>query len=540
MLSRAISSPGNALVNAVLCGLLALVFAFKFYCAVIGYPGSWCDEVICIEPAVHFTDTGSYAAPGIARQLAVRGMPGTDHAAYSYVPLGSYARIPIFYLIGDDLRARRIADCCLLVLATLSLFLVLKPWCSRLACLFGVNLFILHSMLTDNVGRPDNLSLALGLLAFAAWQRQSGTTSLWAVVGMGFLVGLSGLAHQFGCVFWGSLIVVAKLAQEGWTMDWRMLVRWLFWYGVGGLAGTVLPWLPQVALDPGTWWQQYAFGITHKFLLGRNFWVSFWVLAADAVQNPVLFLILPAGLWFLWLNTARRGRLLAVAAWLAVVIVWRCWSFEPSNPWYFVHFWALLCLMASLSIDRLLAGNASQPSGKTSTWLVYAEVVAALLVGLRAQCWPAGEVFFQSAARIHVDDVRLLQANVTKQECVLAAPQFYFDVPSTNKCLWMWCDQLDLNQFDVVVGTFQTKQQVQVVSSSDQWGDSLTPTQASIFMTNFELVAASSLPTNQHRTGLEKYLRWAAAADLLHIPSSIHGCYIYRNRHSKNQGVAAQ
>jgi len=105
----------------------------------------------------------------------------------------------------------------------------------------------------------------------------------------------------------------------------------------------------------------------------------------------------------------------------------------------------------------------------------------------------------------------------------------------------MWCDKLDLNQFDVVVGTFQTKQQVQVVGSSDQWGDSLTPDQASIFMTNFELVAASSLPTNQHRTGLENTSAGPRpAADLLHIPSSIHGCYIYRNRHSKNQGVAAQ
>ena len=518
-------------VTILLGAFLMMVFAFKFFCAWSNCPDTWCDEVFYIEPAVHFAETGSYAAPGLARQMTSYGVAGIDQCYYLNVPLGAYARVPIYALAGTDLRGRRIADWTMLALATLALLLVLQRWCSPLACLFGANLFVLHSILIENVGRPDNLSLALGLFAFAAWQRQAGTARFWPAMGTGFLVGLSGLAHQFGAVFWGSIIIVVMLVHDGRVLGWRLVARWLVWFGLGGLAGTVLPWLPQIGLAPGLWWQQYHYQLVHKAHLARDFQAAFWFFAEDAIQNPVLLVILATGLCFLWQNATRRRQVLAVAAWVVLLLAWRCWSFEPYNPWYFVHFWALLCILAGLAIDCLRQGISSQPGGKIGNGLLYVEMALALLIGLLPQYLLACEVRVRSGAQIHARQVRLLHDHIAKQERVLAAPEFFFDVPSTNKTLWMWGEKLDLNQFDAVVAASKN---VRTLASADQWLDCLTPDQASVFMTHYELEASAPPPASfgQRPTGPAKYLRRTAyAMGIISHTASADGCYIYRNQH---------
>jgi hypothetical protein len=523
--------------------LLAGILAFKLVCALAGYPRVWGDEIAYTEPAIQWVSTGVYATPGLARQLELKGVPGLERNSFMSVPLGAYARVPVNRLLGTDQTRRRVADWLFLVLATGVLFCALRPWGSGEIALFCCLVFCLHKFTGNDTGRPDTLSLAFGLAAPAVWsgwwRRHTHETAARPPAGLalltGFLIGLSGLTHQFGGVFWAVMVVALVIAQAGRTLGLAGWARWLFFFGLGGLAGICL-WLPQIWTAPDLWSRQFFYMLHLKQHLDKSFTGSLLEQLQDTLlRNPAVLLVLVAGLAVTRRRWSSANPVIVLLGCLAGLTVWRCTAFEVYQHFYSIHFWAVICLLLGLLTPDVVAFIAARLPDRHRGWIRPAVFAGVLLPGLFSLYEPFVEVFVLPSAQVRSTVIHLLQARISPGDRVLASPDFYFDVPATHKSVWMWAETLDLKQYDALVVTFPSKASIQVFEHRDQWDQWFTPQQARDFAANYELT--DRLPPPPTRPGLPADFD----ADIntlarklgmnFHRGPHIEGCYIYRNRH---------
>ncbi len=553
--SRKFSTPWQAGVLAV---FLALIFSVKLFSSLAGWPRTWCDEVWYSEPAVNYINHGVYAAPGLLQQMDQLEIGGFDQHSFLFAPLTAYARIPIYLLFGAEQAGRRIADCIFLALATGALALLLRQWCSVRVVLLSCLLFATHKYVWLDYGRPDLLSLMFGILALSVLMRHlngRNKTDLHPPlqknrIGNAFLVGLligwSGLSHQVGGVFWGLIIIAAKLTQGERSRGRGSLLQWLVFFGLGGLAGVAL-WLPQILSAPAVWWSQFSYMLSVKHHLMKSFSGSLVELGnSTIIRNPFVFVLLAAGLLAkrsCWAITDIRMVLIAC---LGLLGIWRCWAFEPYNPWYSIHFWAAICILFALATGDLIEFLKAPPLTGKKPFVKKAAVVCAMLAVL-AGFIPAYntlvECFMLPFQETRSNAIALLHSHISARDRVLVEPACFFETPSTNKSVWQWADKLDLNDFDVVVTHYPSKESIVVFQDRDSWLDWFTPSQAKIFLDNFELVAGVPpvpLPTNSVAAridscfnNLAKHMKIPAA----HQGPQLRGFYIYRNKHAAHPAM---
>ena len=531
--------------------LLALIFSVKLFSSLAGWPKTWCDEVWYSEPSVNYINHGVYAAPSLLQQMEKLGIGGFDRHSFLFAPLGAYARIPIYMLFGAEQAGRRIADCIFLALATGALAFLLRQWCSVRVVLLSCLLFATHKYVWLDYGRPDLFSLMFGMLALSLLMRhlncrkktdfpphmqkkQIGNAFL-----VGLLIGLSGLAHQFGGVFWGLIIIMTKLTQgERPKGGWPML-QWMVFFGLGGLAGVAL-WLPQIISAPAVWWSQFSYILSVKHHLMKSFPGSLVELGnSTIIRNPFVFVLLAVGLLAKrssWSITDIRAVWIAC---LGLLGIWRCWVFEPYNPWYSIHFWAAICILFGLATGDLIEFLKEQPLTWKKPFIKKMGgvcVILAILAGLVPAYNTLVECFMLPFRETRSHAIALLHSNISASDRVLVEPSLLFETPSTNKSVWQWADKLDLNDFDVVVTHYSSKESIVVFQDRDSWLDWFTPPQAKIFLDNFEQVAGvppEPLPTNSIAARIDG--GFDSIAKHLKIPSAhqgpqLRGYYIYRNK----------
>jgi hypothetical protein len=521
---------------------LFCVLSFKLACALAGHPATWSDEAVYVEPAVNYVQNGVYASPGLARQLAAHGVEGLDRHSSLSVPLAGYARVPVYELFGTGQVGRRIADWLFLVFATAAMFLALRPWCPAETTVFCCLIFDLHKYVGFDRGRPDVLSTAFGLLAFAVfskWLRPADGSvakpAAWPAFLAGFLIGLSGLTHQFGGVFWAFIIVAMVATQAAGILGRAGLIRWLFVFGLGGLAGLCV-WLPQICADPQAWEHQFNYMLRIKQHLDKSFYRSLVEQTQDTVfRNPLVFLALAAGLAVARKNLLPANPRVVMIFCLVVLTIWRCTAFEPYEYYYSIFFWSALCLLLGWLTGDLIAFLNNRLLGQRAGWVKNAGFALVILPGLFSLYPALNEAFLLPWVKTRDNTRLLLASEISRQDRVLATPMFYFDVPGTNKSVWHWAETLDFKNYDVVVTSVSSKQAVQVYQHMDQWSDWLTTAQAKDFLENYELAANFTPPPDTNSLLAEINGCVSVVAKKLGLASHqephLNGCYIYRNRH---------
>ena len=513
----------------LLLALLLLLVLFRLACALAGYPSTWVDEDFYTEPAVNFVNGGNFAAPGVALQCETKGIMSLDKYYYLNVPVGAYTRIVFYELFGPGQIGRRLTDWTFQLGAVLALCFVLRQWATLQASLLACIVLFTNRQFETDFGRPDVLSLAFGLLAFGlAVKPDAGgvgerLSSRRAFL-VGLCIGLSGFTHQFGGVFWAVTVVAVRFALQGTAWEPAKLARWLAFFGLGGLS-VGLVWLPQIALAPHVWQQHFFHMLSWKYSDVKNFGLSARGLISNvAAKNPaVIALVIVSPLVVRWRNRPQDRLRAALVACAFLLAVWRCHSFETTIYPYSIHFMAVFCILFALAFDdlfRWLNERFSSGSGQLiRPVLVAAVVVPALLM----VCLPASEAFVLPYRATHKAVNELLQKNITRADRVLVDPEFYFDVPSSHKCLFAWGDKLDLGGFDAVVAIYPTHEAVPVSDGNDfsQWARCFTREQAAVFNRDFELV--TNVPAIWYRPKFYP----------MSYTPHIYGCYLYRSKHSQ-------
>jgi hypothetical protein len=509
-----------------LLSLLALLLLVKLFSALEGYPPTWCDEIVYAEPAVNFVQNGRYAAPAIARQLETKGLKGLDEHCFLSPPLGTYARVAMYELFGANQTGRRLTDWVFLVLTTTMLLWLLSRWVTPPATLLTGIIFVLDRIVADDFGRPDLLSLLFGLAALFFVTRQTNPAAteksfFGQAYVVGLLIGLSGLCHQFGGVFWGVIVVAVQVARP--EPRWRpvKIAQWLAFFVLGGLTAALF-WLPQIATAPQAWHQQFFYMLDLKYHLAKSFAGSARVLAADTFgKNPAVCLFVAASVLAVkWRNAAqtRLRRVLMVC--FLLLAVWRCHSFEPYIRQYSIHFWAVICILFAFAFDEWSAWLKQRISSTWAHRFHNASIVLIILAGSLTTYVAIAEAFLLPFHETRNEITVLLRENISPNDQVLVDAAFYYDVPARNKSIWYWSEKLDLSDYDVVVAPFPSLEAVPVSDGKDrdQWNNCFSPEQAAVFRRDFKLIA--QVPS----------IYGVPLAPHLYTPR-INGCYIYRNLH---------
>lgn len=471
-------------------GVLISVIILKADLLAAGIPGTDCDEAVYIEPAVHFYQSGVFASPGIASQLAQKGCPGLDEHCFLEAPLAAYFRAAGYELVGADQMGRRMMDGVFFLVVLGAFFYAVLPFTELDLALILTAMFGLERFIFSIAGRPDILSLSFGLLAFGVVLRlglrreETPGSGLGAVFFAGLMVGLSGLAHPFGGVFWGTLCS-ACLGFFAWQKAGRhSWIKTFTAFGLGG-ACVLLLWLPQIITAPHLWQEQFFFMISFKAGLVKNFHSSAMGLFFDFRKYHCLFVLLIVSCFIPWRNQLCQSIRNILIACLTVLAIWRCHSFEPYNGSYIIHFLGVAWIIFAMAIREICGFLGRFVTEKPLGFLKFAVVCIMLFETACVSFYSIG----RAAPPPTPAAMRAVNRLIKPGEKILACPACFFDLTSTNKSLWYWGEHLDLGTFDVIVSRYQ---QVPVQDGGDQWGDVFTTAQARLFKQQFQLAAQIS------------------------------------------------
>jgi hypothetical protein len=480
-------TPGHFNFAAAVCLLaLAGVFVVKALAAWREYPESFVDEVIYMEPAWQAATTGSFANPGIALQLAGKGVPGLNHGSFLNLPATLWIKTPLLEIMGASLRGLRLVDLVIVCAAAAAFAYAAKRLAHAWRWLLAVSVFILNPIfIWAPPGRPDLLSLLFGLTALGLIlrSRRDPPSELGAgtLLTIGALLGCCASCHLFGGVYWTVTATAVLLAGED---RFRQAPRALFLLGVG----TALPlaanaaWLVHGGAEA---WRQFHWLLDLKRGLHRSFGGTLTsALIQSLGRNPLILVFL---VFLPWAVIGRQRRLLA--AWslaLVTLLVWRCAAFEGYNHAYEVHLWASLCCLFALALEGMC-----RSTNRAAAWLTRSTAGSGLLaISLVLAGFGTGynkwiEATALNYARQHRKIQQVVAQSIPPGARVLASCDAYFLVKQTNVLAMSHHDKLDLAAFDYIV----TRTPLVSLSNRDQWFDVLTPAQNVTFQTSFRLVA---------------------------------------------------
>jgi hypothetical protein len=485
----AVANPQRAdgfnLVAAVCVLVLAGIFAVKSLAAWREYPESFVDEVIYMEPAWQAVTTGSFANPGIALQLAGKGVSGLDHSSFLNLPATLWIKTPLLWIMGANLRGLRLVDLVIVFAATASFAYATRRLAHGWRWLLAVSVFVLNPIfIWAPPGRPDLLSLLFGLAALGLLlgSRKEGPPKDRdaAFLTIGVLLGCCAACHLFGGVYWTVTTTALILAENS---LWRT-PRELFLLGVGmavPLAANAA-WLLHGGAEA---WRQFHWLLDLKRTLHRDFVGTLTsALIQSLGRNPLVPVVLAFLPW-----TAIGGQRRLLAAWslaLVALLVWRCAAFEGYNHAYEVHLWASLCCLFAISLEGMcrsplpLAARLTRGS-LGSGLLALTLILTGCAMGYNK--WIEAASF--NYARQHRKIRQLVAQSLPPNARILAGCEAYFLIKQTNVVAMAHHEKLDLASFDCIV----TRSPLISLSNRDQWFDVLTPAQNAVFQSSFRLVA---------------------------------------------------
>ncbi len=471
---------------------LGVVLCIKCVAALDEYPESYLDEVFYVEPACVAIETGHFGHPGLAEQLAARGVTGLEHSTFvtSVAPL--WIRTALLRMTGTTLRGLRVADLIIMMGAAAAFAILMQNLARGWRWPLAVVVFVVTpTFIWAGPGRPDLLSLLFGTLALALvlrWGRNGAMGNSAALpLSAGFLLGCATTCHVFGGIFWS---VTTAAVMAAYDPHPGRLARRVLWLGAGFLApvAAVMGWLLHAGSEA---WRQFQWLLSLKRSLSMTFVGTLQnVVFYSAARNPLVLVAL-AGLPWVRSSIPRR----VIGAWAlatGLLVVWRCASFEGYNHSYEVHLWAaLVCLMAIT-----LEGWCKSETGP-GAWLTQRAKPAALLVcSLMAVGIVTGYNRWIEAVAFHRAEAhrRMEQAfanSVPTGSRVLASCEDYLWLRGSNVVAMAYHDKMDLSQFDFIV----TREPPTTSDYRDEWFDLLPPDQYATFQKSFRLT--NSVPTVQ-------------------------------------------
>ena len=479
--------------------LLGLVLTGQLLLGIKNYLPTVTDEAVYVEPAVNYVEHGHIASPGLALQLGQSGIPGLTETSSLAVPVATYARIAVLKIFGTDLAGRRIADW-FFMLAAISAFL---PVARRFSFKAGLGAFIVFAfhpiILWHSPGRPDLLAMAFGLLALGVllWamdppNRSADRRFLAGMIASGLLVGLSGMAHQFGGIFWGlvlSLVFFALVWNSGEKS--RIGLGYLFFLGGGAVA--VLVWLPAILENHRFWWAQIHFFPHLKNRLDVNFWRSLKELSVQTLLlKPFLGLSLLVLLLTRAVSDAERKIIAALAASIILLAVLRCASFEYYNPNYRVHFHAVLCVLFGFAAHWLWRWLEKRFVAEKIQLAFWVATLGLVFVGRETNYASLADAFFLPKSERPAALTAMVQRDIKPGDKVLANTIMYLDVPGERKTLMFETQHLDLLGFDVIV---TSNPEIPWAETRDQYIDYFSRRQAEDFAKYFVCVDSTAAAT---------------------------------------------
>jgi hypothetical protein len=505
---------GSFFAATAICVLALLaVLVVKARAAFDEYPESIADDVVYMEPAWQAVTTGSFANPGIASQLAQKGVPGLDHSSYLNLPGTLWIKTPMLWILGPGLRGLRLVDF-LITLGTIAAFaFAARSLVTSWRWLLAIAVFVLNPLVIWPVaGRPDSLSALFGLLAlgllFGSRRDEAPAPSNVKVAAIGALLGCCAACHLFGGIYWGATVLALLVAAD---FNPRSFLRRLPILAAAWAvpASVNVAWLLRGGPDAI---HQFFWMINLKRSLLHSFPAALVnTLIQTVARNP---LILPILVALPWLPVRLPRRLLI--AWiliLAALAAWKSATFEAYSRSYEIHLWASLCCLFAIALEGLRSSANRLATWLTRTtsgpaFLASALILTGALTGYNR--WIDAIGF--NRANQHERMKQLASATVTPGARVLSTCDAYFLVKRRGVVAMVWHENLDLASFDFVV----TRGPPVTKPSRDQWSDVLTPQQDQVLQQRFRLVA--QVP--------------AVTLDLRHYPGSyrpgVPGLNIYR------------
>jgi hypothetical protein len=295
-------------------------------------------------------------------------------------------------------------------------------------------------------------------------------------------------------------------------------------------------WLPHILTAPGLWARQFFFMLHLKQSLPHEFLDNLEGVARNTIfVNTRVFMVMLAGLLVAWRKPTVRDLRFSLTLGLLALGTWSCLSVETLDE-YCIHFWAVICLLLGLLTSDLVRFLNIRFSARRAFWIKNALFVAVIFPSVLQLHTRFINGFMLPLPTAREAAMHLLQDHVLRPDRVLAGPDYYFEVPATNKSVWYWSENLDLRAYDVLVARYPSKQAVPVYASQDQWLECLTLTQSNQFMENFELEAGQPgiSAENSPFAGFDKLVKVMARkfgmSNSQPGPETV-GCFIYRNKH---------
>lgn len=476
----------RVLSTAALISLLFIVAIRITGITNYGTTASFVDDVIYVDPAITLLRSGVFAAPGIAEQLAEKGIVGLDTSYHVTAPLNWALRAPFLACSTNIPRGKALADLFFLLILAVSFFLSSRLLSSGVVALYFTSLFLTYKVVGFAApGRPDLLSAAFGLCALACvlYSAQRSASATWPFL-TGVLCSLSLLAHQFGGIVWTAACLAAFAANRSATSSRNFPLRELVMLMIGGSL-PLIAYTLFVLQDFENWCSQFFWLVELKKTLTKDAQLSLIDVAKQAIfRNPVALALIFASLGVLFIGKDLMHKKMAVAlvATLVISIAWRVLSFEHYNSHYNVHFAALICLVGSLSIPSLV--RVAADISKFAGWTVWVALLAALLIGLVSCIYPIASLLLLPHSAAY-EERRAALEGIPIDARVLVSCDLYFEVDRANKMAMAHHERVDLRTFDYVVASIA---QVPVADHKDQWFDTFTMAQASIMDESFGLV----------------------------------------------------
>jgi hypothetical protein len=478
------ATPPPGWISIFLLALIVGVFLVRALAVWQHTPVTHQDEVVILEPAIHWVQHGKYANPGLAEQIPVatprhtlRNATGMNWPAYLWLQTAAAA------VFGSDMWVRRSVDLALLAVAAVLLHR-LAARISRVPLIATATTacFLLSFPVWFAVpGRPDVLGCSLGLGACLLVTRPAsgGSRIAWNAVLTGLVLGFCAITHHTAAAIW----VLTALVLATWTHGADHTVRSMAVVAVSALTA-ILTWPLSHASDLA--FLRAAFGamasiksnLTHNFPAGLMGHADLLILRNPIV--PATFLTsLPR---LLTLPQGHRNLMLALFGVLAAAVLALSAWIEPANRGGHVSVWALACIIAALAASAI--HRSARPARRSPTLALGCALWFAWVFldqgGLLARHMLRPEL-----REKHRLTRETLARHVGTNDAVLADSALFFDVPSLRRTAMWWHDRLSLTQFHWVASTLP---EPVVVEHTDQLNNAITPGQATELREHFQLV----------------------------------------------------
>jgi len=473
--------------TVVAVAALAVALLIRLYAVFQNYPIVYPDELNVAEPAIHYAQHGYMASPSLAEQLPL------SHSSYKETPFGYF---PVFTWVicaaqvffPDAMEVRRGVDLLVGVLMSFLLFRLLRKRAAPCVAWAGCSIFVLHPAIWWSAPcRPDPLSACFGMAAaLCVMGTRTGGLSNRNFFAAGFLLGLSAITHPFGGIMW-SCFVSAEILFSHRHIPLHKTFGLCFAGGCLGLSAIAFRILP----DTAVWIESFNQVLKIKQSLNKDMfaWLSRFVVLLFGGNVVVSFF----GLFMFWKIRKSGERIPAESIrWLALICAMAFFHglvVEYKNTCSFPHFWAVFLLAIATMVNSAnITFRIPEMAPRLAAVLLFSAALGGWVL------FPALPQLFSVNHRKQREKVcHMLSQHILPQEKTLSSNSIFLDVPSSEKTVLWWHENLDVRRFKWIVMNCKNDPNLST-DKADQFVEMPTRAQAHVIEQNFKLVASTPAP----------------------------------------------